>query len=247
MSSFENLLTGITTGAKSGSTVPVNIGGQVVQVIADRDVTYAAGDPVVVAKIGTAWFALARTYANVAAPPTTNDTPPPASPGAGLTTGTLNVSPVETRSYRSSFSVGWRFDDDDVYHGQYGGFGNHTGAVFYGSKPRDLAGATVQSATVRMRCLQIGAYPPTAVTMRLMTNSVRPGGAPTLTSTATGPAMVEGATLDRFTVPTAWAQAMVDGAAGGIAFFNASGSPYVRYAGRAKWSPAFTLTINWRR
>jgi hypothetical protein len=247
MSGFSDMVTGITTGAKVGAYVPVRIGGEVVQVVADRDITYAGGDPVVVAKIGTAWFALARVFANVPVPPTGGDTPPAPNPGAGNTTGVTLVPPTETRSYRSSFSVGWRFEDDDVYHGQYGGYGNNIGAVFYGGRPRALAGATVQGATVRLRADQIGAYPPAATTMRLMTESARPGGAPTLTSTTPGPALLQGQTESGWPVPVAWAQALVDGSAGGIAFYAAGGTPYVRYAGRTRWSPAFTLSINWRR
>ena len=245
MSSFSEAVTGITTGVKSGAYVPVNIGNQVVSVVADRDVTYAAGDPVVVIKIGSAWYAVARIFANVAAPPAGSDVPP--APAPAITRGSLQISPVETRSYRSSFSVGWKFEDDDVYQGQYGGYGLHTGCAFYGTKPRSLAGATVEGASVRMRADQIGAYPPTATTMWLMTNSVRPGGAPTLTSSTAGPALAMGATQSAWPVPVAWAQAIVDGTAGGLAFYDADGNPYVRYAGRSKWSPAFTLTINWRR
>ncbi|MEE3918179.1 hypothetical protein V2I01_04775 [Micromonospora sp. BRA006-A] len=40
---------------------------------------------------------------------------------------------------------------------------------------------------------------------------------------------------------------MVDGTAGGLAVYDSSGSPYVRFAGRGSWSPAFTLAISWRR
>lgn len=247
MAGFTELLTGITTGGKAGAFIPVNAGGVVVNAIADRDITYAAGDPVVIGKIGSLWFTLSRTFGNIATPPTGSDTPPTSNPGTGQTTGTLQVSPVETRSYRASFSVGWRFDDDDVYQGQYGGYGLHTGCAFYGSKARSLAGATVQGATVRMRVLQIGSYPPAATTMRLITQSTRPAGAPTLTSTTPGPALKEGETEAGWPVPVAWVQAIVDGTAGGIGFYNASGTPYVRYAGRSKWSPAFTLNINWRR
>lgn len=240
-----DLMIGITTGAKSGAYVPVNIGGTVVQVVADRDISYSAGDPVVVAQIGSALYALARTFANVPTPPVGSDLPP--APAPAIITGVLTVSPIETRSYRTSYSVGWRTEDDDVYHGTYGAYGLHTGCAFYGDKPKSLAGATVLGATVRMRADQVGVFPPTATTMRLMTQAFRPVGAPTLTSTASGPALRQDATEDAWPVPESWVQAMVAGAAGGIAFYDASGLPYVRYAGATKWSPAFTLTINWRR
>jgi hypothetical protein len=48
-------------------------------------------------------------------------------------------------------------------------------------------------------------------------------------------------------VPTAWAQSMVDGTAGGLAIYEADGSPYVILDGRGRYGSAFALTINWRR
>lgn len=229
---------------KSAGAITADVNGQVVVVMCARGVNPAVNDVVIVAQIGSMWFALDAV--DVTAPTPPGDTvvgPPPT-----VQTGTLVVTPVETRSYRSGSVVGWRTDDDDVYQGQYGGWGNHTGCVFYGAKPRALAGATVTGANFRVRMDQIGSYPPQAATMRLMTNATRPGGAPTLqAASTTGPQLAQGATFNNFGVPVAWAQAMVDGTAGGLAFFTSSGLPYLRMAGRSAWSPAFTLTINWRR
>lgn len=228
---------------KSSGAVLAEINGQSVTVMCARGLTPAVNDVLLVEQVGTSWFAVDAVDVTAGAPPADSAPPPPPT----VSTGTLTVTPVETRSYRSGSVTGWRTDDDDVYQGQYGGWGNHTGCAFYGTKPRSLAGATVTGATFRVRMEQIGSYPPGAATMRLMTNATRPGGAPTLTSTATGPQLAQGATEDRFPVPVAWAQAMVDGTAGGIAFFTASGSPYLRMAGRGSWSAAFTLSISWRR
>jgi hypothetical protein len=83
--------------------------------------------------------------------------------------------------------------------------------------------------------------------MRLMTNATRPGGAPTLTSSTSGPSLRRGSTVGAFTIPDSWAQAMVDGTAGGLAFYEADGSPYVILAGRGDYGPAFTMTIRWSR
>lgn len=228
---------------KSSGAVLADINGQSVTVMCARGLTPAVNDVLLVEQVGTSWFAIDAVDVTAGAPPA--DTAP--APPATVTTGTLTVTPVETRSYRSGSVTGWRTDDDDVYQGQYGGWGNHTGCAFYGTKPRSLAGATVTGASFRVRMEQIGSYPPQAATLRLMTNSVRPGGAPTLTSTATGPTLAQGGQEDRFPVAVAWAQAMVDGTAGGLAFFTASGSPYLRMSGRGSWSAAFTLTLNWRR
>ncbi len=228
---------------KSAGAFQAEINGQTVTVQAARGLTPAVNDVVMIEKVGTLWYAVDAVDVTAGSQPSDTATGPPPT----VSTGTLTVTPVETRSYRSGSVTGWRTDDDDVYQGQYGGWGNHTGSVFYGTKPRSLAGATVTGATFRVRMLQTGSYPPGTATMRLMTNSVRPGGAPTLTSSTSGPSLVQGAQEDRFPVPVTWVQAMVDGTAGGLAFFTSSGSPYLRMAGRGSWSAAFTLSINWRR
>lgn len=235
-------------GAKSGSTLSITVNDTVVTVQAARDVTFAANDIVLLNKVGSYWVAVQRLYTAAITPPPGTDAPvataPPPKPA--VITGRLICSPVETRSYRTVFS-GWRDDTADVYQGQYGGFGNHTGVAFYGSKPRSLSGATVTGATIQVRRAQAGTYAAQTSTMRLVTQSTRPAGTPTLTSSTTGPALAVGQTDSAFVVPNSWAQAMVDGTAGGLGFFVAGGTPYIRFAGRGSWSPAFTLTISWSR
>ena len=241
MTDLRGIITGTATAAKSGDTVTANVNGIVTTIRVARDLTVASGDVLLINKFGSQWTALGRLFSAAPTAPE-NDTPP--TPKPAVTAGTLTVSPVETRSYRPTF--GWRDDNNDVYQGEYGGWGNHTGSVFYGTKPRSLTGATVIRATIKVKRLAAGTYAAQTTTMRLMTNATRPAGAPTLTSTTTGPSLAVGASTT-FTVPTSWAQAMVDGTAGGIAFFDADGSPYVKFAGRGSWSPAFTLTIDWQR
>ncbi|MEV4384397.1 hypothetical protein AB0J68_01510 [Micromonospora sp. NPDC049580] len=230
------------TAAKSGSTVTAIVNGTETVVQVARDLTVAAGDVLLVERIGSQWFAVIRAFA-AAAPPVEEQVRPP-DPKPAVVTGTLVVSPVETRSYRPSY--GWRTDNDDVYQGQYGGWGNHTGAVFYGSKPRSLSGATVTDAKIRVKRLSAGTYAAQSTTLRLVTQATRPGGAPSLGSSTSGPSLAVGST-STFTIPDSWAQAMVNGTAGGLAIYDSGGSPYVRLAGRGSWSPAFTLTISWRR
>lgn len=228
---------------KSTGAILAEINGTTVSVMCGKGVNPAVGEIVMVDKVGTQWYAFDAV--DITTPTQPSDSQP--GPPSTVSTGTLTVTPVETRSYRSGSVTGWRTDDDDVYQGQYGGWGNHTGCVFYGTKPRSLAGATVTGATFRVRMEQIGSYPPSAATMRLVTQSVRPGGAPTLTSSTTGPRLAQGEEFPNFAVPVAWAQAMVDGTAGGIGFFVSGGSPYLRMSGRGSWSPAFALAISWRR
>lgn len=229
------------TTAKSGSTCSAVVNGTATTVQVARDLTVASGDVLVVAQIGSQWFALGRVFA---AAPTAVDNDPAPEPKPVVTTGTLVIAPVETRSWRPSY--GWRTDNTDVYQGEYGGWGNHTGSIFYGRKPRSLAGATVTKATIRVRRLSAGAYAPQATTLRLLTEATRPSGAPSLGASTAGPSLGVGDTAT-FTLPDSWAQQLVDGTAGGLAFYDGGGSPYVRFAGRGSWSPAFTLAISWRR
>lgn len=228
------------TAAKSGSTVTATINGVVTTVQVARDLTVASGDVLVVDRIGAQWFALGRVFS---AAPAVIEIEPAPPPKPAVVTGTLVVAPVETRSYRNS---SWRTDNTEVYQGQYGGGGNHTGAVFYGTKPRSLAGTAVTAATIKVRRISGGTYAAQATTMRLVTQATRPAGGPTLGLTTSGPTLAVGSEAT-FTIPDSWAQAMVDGTAGGLAFYDADGSPYVKFAGRGTWSPAFTLTISWRR
>ncbi|MEQ4301598.1 hypothetical protein ABNF97_09425 [Plantactinospora sp. B6F1] len=229
------------TAAASGATVAALVNGTPTVVRVARDLTVASDDVIIVQKIRGQWFALGRAYS--AAPAATNPTAPP-DPKPSITTGKLVVSPVETRSYRATY--GWRTDNTDVYQGQYGGWGNHIGAVFYGSKLRTLTGATVTDARVQVRRLTAGTYAAQTTTLRLMEEATRPSGSPTLGASTSGPSLAVGAT-GTFTVPDSWAQAMVDGDAGGLAIYDGDGSPYVRLAGRGSWSPAWTLTVSWRR
>lgn len=228
------------TAVKSGSTVTAEVNGTITTVQVVRGLIVTPGDVLLVEKIRAEWYATALLF-DAPPLPVENERPPEPKPAA--TTGSLVVSPVETRSYRNS---SWRTDTDDVYQGEYGGNGNHTGSVFYGSKPNSLDGATVTGATIKVKRVSGGTYAAQSTTMRLMTQKTRPGGVPTLTSTAAGPSLAVGASTT-FTIPASWAQSIVDGTAGGIAFFDADGSPYVRFAGRGSWSAAFTLTINWTR
>lgn len=233
------------TASKSGSTVTAIVNGKTTTVEVARDLTVASGDVLIVIRIGGQWFAIGRGYSAAPAAPDNQEAP---NPSPSVTSGTLVISPVETRSYRSSY--GWRMDNTDVYHGEWGGWGNHTGCVFYGSKPRSLAGATVTDAKIRVRRPSGtgSTYAAVGTTMRLLNDATRPSGAPSLDAASTsGPAIKAGATDDSFDIPNSWAQEMVDGTAGGLALFDADGSPYIIFAGRGRWSAAFTLTIKWQR
>jgi hypothetical protein len=230
------------TASKTGSTTTAIIDGVPTTIQVARDLTVASGDVLMVTRFGSQWFAVARGF--TAAPAAVeNDTAP--DPKPAVIYGTTAVSPPDTGSWNG---LAWRTDTTDVYQGVRGTSGNHIGAVFYGSKLTSLAGTVVDSATVMIRRVAAGqGYGTPTPTMRLITDLSRPVGAPTLSSTTTGPVLSVGQTDTAFSVPAAWVQAMVDGTAGGIGFYNAAGTPFVAFAGRGTWTPAFTLTVNWSR
>jgi hypothetical protein len=242
----------------TGNAVLASIQGVTVTVRIIAGVSVTVGDTVLMAKYNQSWFVLGVIrQAPVIAPPP-DATPPPAppankpvpSPKPTVRTGRLIIAPVQTATYRDGK---WRPDvaggtnGGDTLQGVYAGYGNNTGCAFYGTKPRSLAGATVTKATIRVRRLRAGVFAARATTLRLVIQPTRPGGAPTLGASAGGPSLAVDKQNDSFSVPNAWAQAMVDGTAGGLAIFTPSGSPYVRLAGRASWSAAWTLTINWQK
>jgi hypothetical protein len=231
---------GTATTVSSGALATFTIDGVLAQVQVARDLTIAVGDVALIARAGQLWVAVCRLYA--AAPADVGYTGDVPAPSPASVSGTLVITPASTGSYRTGF--GW-LSTDDVAQGDPGS-GVHTGAAFYGSKPLSLTGATVTAATVRIRRPARGGNPVAqAVTLRLVTEATRPVGAPTLTSTQAGPSPVWDSNTD-FTVPTAWAQAIVGGTAGGLAITN-TGDPYVLTSGTGDYGPAWAMTLNWTR
>lgn len=228
------------TAAKSGQTVTANVNGAVVTMLVARDLTVDLGDVLLVQRVDRGqWIVLCRAYGSAPAAP---DNPDPPDPQPPIVTGTTVIGPVETRSYRGS----WRTDNSDVYQGEYGGYGNHRGCVFYGDAPASLAGATVLSATMPVRRIPGGFNAAQVTSIWLTTEKTRPAGAPTLSGPSAGPTLAVGSTTE-FVIPTHWAQGIVDGTYGGFAFYEADSDPYVKFAGRDTWPSAFTMTVNWQR
>lgn len=234
--------TGTATTASSGATCSVNINGSVVLVQVARDLTIGVGDVVLLHRVGDAYYGCCRLFP--AAPEETAPNELLPDPYPSTYTGRTVIMPVYTGTYRDSV---WLTSTTDTLQGTRGGYGNATGAAFYGSKPGSLAGATVTAATVRLIRQPVGATGAQATILRLVTQTDQPAGAPTLTSTTAGPSLTPGEIVEAYPVPTAWAQAMADGTAGGLALFDGDGSPWVRYAGRGTDPTAWTLTIDWTR
>jgi hypothetical protein len=239
----------VLTSVVSGRCT-VDIGGAQVVVDVARDIAASVivNDVVLIIKLGSSRWAISRLFAATPPPPpppTDEDASDPSpAPKPTVITGSLVCSPVATDTFRDG---SWRTDTNDVLQGIYAPRGNNTGCAFYGTKPRSLAGATVTSASIRVRRLRAGSFSAQTATLRLVTQATKPGGAPTLTSSTTGPTLKVEQTNNAFPVPTSWAQAMVDGTAGGLAVFDSNGSPYMRFAGRNSWSAAWTMTIKYRR
>jgi len=255
----KGVLRGVAQTAVSSNACLVKVGGINVTARVATGLTVAVGNILLLARLGSLYYAI-----NVipAAPTSTPSTPPPpdsTQPDPGdpppppkpvTTTGTLTCVPTSTACYRDG---SWRSDGDptnsfDLFQGRYGGssYGRNTGAAFYGSKPHTLSGATCTKATVKMKRLTAGDFSPRSATLRLVSQTSRPGGAPTLNETTTGPLLGIGGSTT-FTLPTSWGQALIDGTRGGIAINVSSDDPYIHLAGRGSWSAAFTVSISWRR
>lgn len=254
-------IVGVAASASASNAVLADVNGIRVTARVATGLTIAAGNILLIARFRSVYF----VHAVVPAAPTADATPPapddsvpvkntgdaPPDPKPSVTTGTLVCHPVATSTWRDGK---WRTDigsstSADTFQGRYSGsgYGRNTGFAFYGSKPRSLSGATVTRATLRLRRLSAGDSAGRTPTLRLVTQSTRPGGFPTLNETASGPSLAVGATTTSFAIPNSWAQAMVDGSRGGLAISIGSDTPYIRLAGKASWSAAWTLTISWRR
>ncbi|MFI6249055.1 hypothetical protein [Streptomyces sp. NPDC051016] len=254
----QTTLIGVAQSASANSACAASVAGISVVVRLSASLTVAIGDRLLILRRGTVYYGVtviqaAPVVIPTPAPPaenapSTGDATP--APKPTVRTGTLVCTPVSTATYRDG---SWRSDGDpvnsfDTYQGRYSGssFGRMTGCAFYGSKPHSLSGATVTKATVKLKRLSGGDFAGRSPTLRLISQTTRPGSAPTLNETTSGPSLTINDS-STFTLPNSWAQAMVDGTRGGIAMAISSDTPYIHLAGRGSWSAAWTLTISWRR
>lgn len=239
---------GIAMAALSmaGGSVPVNVNGVPISVKVDRNLSPAdvvAGSLLRLGKRGSRWYAAGIVgLAIIDVVNKAIDAIP--DPKPAFVAGRFVVRPVETATYRAS--VGWRTDTTDAFQGDQSGGGRFTGCAFYGSVPTALAGATVTKAVVKLQRLPGGPFASAAPTLKLVQESAKPGGAPTLSGSLAGPSLRPGdeAELD---IGTTWGQSLVDGTFGGLAINVAADTPYLRLAGRDAWPAAFVVVLDWRR
>lgn len=247
---------GIAVSVPSSNAVLVNIGGTTATIRVIDGVTVALNDTVLITRHGANRFVTGVVKPVPASPLTLdiNAAPPPSdsspSPKPSVRIGTLICAPVQTATYRDGK---WRDDlnapvnSADLLQGIWPGFGQNTGCAFYGTKPRSLAGATVTGAYIKVRRLSAGVFGAQHPTLRLTTQATRPGGAPTLNESTTGPSLAVNTSTLKFSIPVSWGQAIVNGTRGGIAVFANGSTPYMKFAGRSSWSAAWFLTLVWRR
>jgi hypothetical protein len=258
----EGTVYGTALTASSSGACLANVGGIQVTVRVPPGLTVAARQRLLILRKGSTYWGIQILTAPPVVPPappppdnSTDTNDPAPAPKPVTTTGSLVCSPVATSTWRDGH---WRTDigsstSADTYQGRYSGsgYGRMSGFAFYGAKPRSIAGATVTKATVKLRRLTSGDYGRRSPTLRLVSQSTRPSGFPTLNETTTGPALgVQGhvsPSETTFTLPSSWGQAMVDGTRGGLAISISSDDPYIRLAGKGSWSAAWTLTLYWRR
>lgn len=236
-------LVGMAASTVVSSVASVKVGDITVTASVVRGLTLAVGDPVLIARAGSRYVVTSLLQAS--APSSPEDPQPAPVPNPSAVGGVLVVSPATTGTYRNG---SWSSSgNDSVYQGTYGAFGLNEGAAFYGTKPRSLTGATITAASVAVRRMPGGTYTTQTSTLWLVTESAVPVAGPTRTSSTTGPALNVSETDLSFTVPTAWAQAIVDGTSGGLGLYDADGTPYMKFAGRQDWASAWTLRINYTR
>jgi hypothetical protein len=250
-------LTGVALSASSGGACLAQVAGQPITVRTVVGVAVATGNVLIINRRGSSYFVVGVVQAAPAIPATLDPlaTPPPSDPSPPpkptITTGTLTCTPVSTSTYRDG---SWRSDigsvnSADTFQGRYAGssFGQNSGYAFYGSKPHTINGATCTKITLHARRLSSGSFSAQAPTLSLVTQTTRPGGAPTLNETTGGPSLAVNATTTSFTLPNSWGQALINGTRGGIGMVSSSDNPYIQWAGRGTWSGAWVLVISWRR
>lgn len=172
-----------------------------------------------------------------------------AAPSGGGTAGTLTVAATSTGSYRSA--DGW--SQTAPYQGAYSvSRGLYTGCYFYGSPFASLTGRTGTSLTIRLHrhigagTGGVGAGGPVTQYLALHGHTSQPGGAPTLvTGTVAAGTLSDASPTTTFTLPTSWAQALIDGTAKGVAHYSGSAGDYSRCQSVAEDSLTGQLALGW--
>lgn len=225
--------------SSTSTTVTATIGEETVVVPKLRGYSSPLADDVVlVLKAGSSLYCLGPLNAG----PTPVDADPdgedlPDLPPARSDTKTMTFRPVTTGTYRN----GWAADTSDVYQGAAGNTTSY-GAAYYGTGPSALGGTAI-SGTVRIRRIPGGGAASVAPTLQLLTDQAQPAGSPASSAATVGPALAVGASAT-VQLPADWVTALLTGTAGGI---GVAGDAVIGLAGKSSWSPAFELTLQYRK
>jgi hypothetical protein len=242
---FSGIAQGTVSAAK---VVAVTVAGLTVNCLADRGVTTAAGDIVYGRRMNGYLLVEGRMYGAAPAGSTELNSYPPGEDALRFGKGVLR--PYQTATY--FVGSGWRTSSDDVYQGEYGPSDtrNRRGCIFYDKRPRAFKGVTVTSATMKVKRLE-GGRPDSIrrhATFRQVSEIHRPqvNNATLQADTTSGPYLRQGDSTD-WAIPTSWVDDLISGNCGGFCIWTTDGDPYIKLAGRSSWSPAFTITFNWKR
>lgn len=197
---------------------------------------YQVGQSVLVGRDGKAG---AYVLGTIGTTPTTPPSSPPPPPSY------VQRSKVALPRQADTYRGGWR-GVPDLYQGDYTGRGLNFGAAFYGSQLQGLRAITslARSATLTIRRLEGGSYAAQAPTFKLLQQSAKPGGAPTVRATAAGPAVAVGRTAT-WALPTAWLDELLAGTSGGLGIQVGTASPYIHLAGPSSAANGMALSVSY--
>lgn len=208
--------------ATSGPYVNVNVLGTLLRA-PTLNGPYAAGDIVQVTFTGAEVLITGR-ISN--APASTPPPPPPLAPIEHYQT-TVPIPPASRGTYRGG---SWLTFTDTITQGDWG-WGRGFGAAFYGDALVALGAdlALGHAISINMHRTAGGAFAASAPTMRLLAERTRPSGQPTVLQTETGPSLAVNEST-AWTLPAAWAVALLNGTAGGVGMWVNTDAPYQNYA-----------------
>jgi hypothetical protein len=204
-------------------------------------ITLAALDVVAVLRDGNSAGYVLGKIGTAAAPPSDPPKPPvPVEPTVRHRIAT--IKPYFTGTYRG----GWR-DGDELFQGDYGGYGLNTGAAFYGNALKALRADTSRPYSIRVAYKRNrgGDYSPQSPRFYTLTQKTKPAGAPTKDDgPANGTAVAVGKTSS-WQLTTTMANHLLTGVDGGLGIYLPSSNPYVVLAGRSDYAAAMTLTVDY--
>lgn len=201
--------------------------------------TLAALDTVAVLQDGNTGYVLGKIGTTVLP---TDPTKPPVPVEPTVRYRTATIKPQFTGTYRG----GWR-DGDELFQGDYGGYGLNTGAAFYGNALKALGAVTTKPYSIRVsykrnRGGDFSAQQPRFYTL---TQKVKPGGAPTKDDGPSSGTAVAVGKATSYVLPSTMALHLLNGTDGGLGIYLPGSNPYVVLAGRSDYAAAMTLTVSY--